>query len=538
MDSRTAQSSVQTDHIQEVPLTVDLLPPEVGQSKGTHTNPLPPSSPYTLFTPSHRRLIVVILILTMLASPLTATIYLPLLPLLAAHFHVSLQAINLTLTLYIVFQAISPLLFATASDSFGRRPVYLITFSVYTLASLGLVLNRTSYAGLLVLRAMQSLGASAVLAISYGVIADLCVPSERGAMQGPALGAANLAVCVGPVVGGWVALGSGSYQWVFWCLVIYGGVVVVVVGFGLPETARKVVGNGEKKAMWWGRTWWSLLTVWRRSRKGSIDSTKVNLDEEKTEKNDRTREESALKKHRFEIPNPWAAVRIIFWKDTALVLWMAGSPYAIWYCVQASIPPVYQDTYGFNDFQIGLSYLTGGFGTVVGGYTNGKLMDWNYKMTARQIEHTIDKVSGDDLNHFPIERARARGSWYILAVYLSALAGYGWAINFHAHVSIPLILQFVLAAISTAFQQTFNALLVDIFPASPSTAAASGNITRCTLSAVAVAVLQPMVDKMGRGWYFTLLSLVGGGGGIIAIWLTTTRGMTWRHQRLRIDAIE
>ncbi|CAL8582713.1 hypothetical protein XPA_008361 [Xanthoria parietina] len=122
MDSRTAQSSVQTDHIQEVPLTVDLLPPEVGQSKGTHTDPLPPSSPYTLFTPSHRRLIVVILILTMLASPLTATIYLPLLPLLAAHFHVSLQAINLTLTLYIVFQAISPLLFATASDSFGRRP--------------------------------------------------------------------------------------------------------------------------------------------------------------------------------------------------------------------------------------------------------------------------------------------------------------------------------------------------------------------------------------------------------------------------------
>ena len=538
MDSRTAQSSVQTDHIQEVPLTVDLLPPEVGQSKGTHTDPLPPSSPYTLFTPSHRRLIVVILILTMLASPLTATIYLPLLPLLAAHFHVSLQAINLTLTLYIVFQAISPLLFATASDSFGRRPIYLITFSVYTLASLGLVLNRTSYAGLLVLRAMQSLGASAVLAVSYGVIADLCVPSERGAMQGPAMGAANWAVCVGPVVGGWVALGSGSYQWVFWCLVIYGGVVVVIVGFGLPETARNVVGNGEKKARWWGRTWWSLLTVWRRSRKGSMDSTKVNLDEEKTEKNDRTREECALKKHRFEIPNPLAAVRIIFWKDTALVLWMAGSPYAIWYCVQAFIPPVYKDTYGFNDFQIGLSYLAGGFGTVIGGYTNGKLMDWNYKLTARQIGHTIDKVSGDDLNHFPIEKARARGSRYILAVYLCALAGYGWAIKFHAHVSIPLILQFVLAAISTAFQQTFNALLVDIFPASPSTAAASGNITRCTLSAVAVAVLQPMVDRMGRGWYFTLLSLVGGGGGIIAIWLTTTRGMTWRHQRLRIDAIE
>ncbi|KAI4248381.1 MAG: hypothetical protein L6R42_009269, partial [Xanthoria sp. 1 TBL-2021] len=323
MDSRMAERSLQADQIQRVAPTLDLHPAKVEDSKETHANPLPPPSPYTLFTSSHRRLIVSILILTMLASPLTATIYLPLLPLLAAHFHVSLQAINLTLTLYIVFQAISPLLFATASDTFGRRPIYLITFSVYSLASLGLALNRTSYAGLLVLRAMQSLGASAVLAIAYGVIADLCVPSERGAMQGPAMGAANLAVSIGPVVGGWVALGSGSYEWVFWCLVIYGGSVVVIVGFGLPETARNVVGNGERKARWWGRTWWSLLMVWRRSRKGPMDSTKGNMDKEKTDESETAHEKSSPIEKRFKVPNPWAAVRIIFWKDTALVLWMA-----------------------------------------------------------------------------------------------------------------------------------------------------------------------------------------------------------------------
>ncbi|KAL8923302.1 MAG: hypothetical protein Q9208_004702 [Pyrenodesmia sp. 3 TL-2023] len=499
--------------------------------------PLPPV-PYTLFTRSHRRMITVILILTMLASPLTATIYLPLLPLLATHFHVSLQAINLTLTVYIIFQAVSPLLFATASDTFGRRPIYLVTFSVYTLASLGLALNKGSYAALLVLRALQSLGASAVLAVAYGVVADLCVPSERGAMQGPALGAANLAVCIGPVVGGWVALGSGSYVWVFWCLVIYGGVVVVVVGFGLPETARNVVRNGETEASWWGRTWWDLLVTWRRDRR--VLKEKKDAESSAGEEKKREGENEGLSaiKHPFRLPNPLAAVRIIFWRDTALVLWMAGSPYAVWYCVQASIPPVYRDIYGFDDFQIGLSYLTGGFGTVLGGYANGKFMDWNYKVTARQIGHTVDKVSGDDLNHFPIERARARGSWHILGVYVCALAGYGWVIRFRAHESIPLTLQFVLAAICTAFQQTFNALLVDIFPTSPSTAAASGNITRCALSAVAVAVLQPMVEGMGRGWYFTLLSILSGGGGLIANWLVTRRGMRWRHERLKVNEMD
>lgn len=485
--------------------------------------------PYTTFTKTQKRLITVILTSTMLASPLTATIYLPLLPLLAAHFRVSIQAINLTITLYIVFQAISPLLFATASDSFGRRPILLFTYAVYTAASLGLALNKSSYAALLVLRAVQSLGASAVLAIAYGVIADVCPPAERGGMQGPTMGAANLAVCLGPVIGGLVALGSGSYAWVFWALVIFGGSVFLFVGVGLPETARSIVGNGGVEATGWGKSWWNLL---RGRSKTVCDPTETNTKGEIVGDTNREAKIGPGKKAKFKMANPMAAIRILFWKDTALVLWMAGSPYAVWYAVQASIPSIYKDIYHFNELQIGLSYLTGGFGTVSGGYLNGKLMDRNYKATARSIGHTIDKVSGDDLNNFPIERARARGSYYLLAIYIAALAGYGWSVQARTHEAVPLILQYVLAALCTSFQQTFNALLVDIFPESPSTAAASGNITRCALSAVVVAVLQPLVDVMGRGWFFTVLTVLSGGGGLAADWLVKNKGMEWRRERI------
>ena len=111
-------------------------------------------TPYILFTPRHKRLLAAIIVLTMLASPLTATIYLPLLPLLADRFKVSSQEINLTITIHMVFQALSPLLFATASSHFGRRPIYLLTYALYTVASLGLALNKHSYAALLILRAL------------------------------------------------------------------------------------------------------------------------------------------------------------------------------------------------------------------------------------------------------------------------------------------------------------------------------------------------------------------------------------------------
>jgi len=172
-----------------------------------------------------------------------------------------------------------------------------------------------------------------------------------------------------------------------------------------------------------------------------------------------------------------------------------------------------------------------GAGVVLGGIANGRLMDYSHTAIAKRIGHTVDKVSGDDMNHFPIERARARGSWLLLGIYNCALAGSGWAVQTHAHKSIPLILQFVLGALCTCFQQTFNALLVTIFPGSPSTAAASRNITRCVLSAVVVAIMQSLVDVMGSGWFFTMLTFVSGVGGLATVWAIQTRGMKWRGQK-------
>ena len=171
--------------------------------------------PCSIFTRRHKRLLTSILILAMLASPLTATIYLLLLPLLAVQFNVSIRSINLTITIYVLFQAVSPLLLATASDSFDRRAIYLATYAIYTVASLGLALKRHSYAALLILRVLQSLGAPAVLAVAFGVVADVCPPAKRGAMLGPTQGAAYSAVCFGPVTGGWVSLSSGGSAWVF-----------------------------------------------------------------------------------------------------------------------------------------------------------------------------------------------------------------------------------------------------------------------------------------------------------------------------------
>jgi len=158
-------------------------------------------------------------------------------------------------------------------------------------------------------------------------------------------------------------------------------------------------------------------------------------------------------------------------------------------------------------------------------------MDYNYKLTAKQIGWAVDTVSGDDLRNFPIERARSRGSLCLLTMSTAALITYGWTVSKRIHVAVPLTLQFVLGFVETWFYTVYSTLLVDTFPDSPSTAAAAASVVRCAMAAAGVAVLQPLVDAAGRGWYFTALGLWSGGFGAIVILLIRTKGMEWRSKR-------
>jgi MFS family permease len=494
-------------------------------SKATDQAPADASEPYStseadvysVFSLPVRRIITCLLGTATLASPLTATIYLPLLPLLSAHFGVSAQEINLTITVYIIFQALAPLVLSTFSDTLGRRPLILATFTVYTLASLGLAINRSSYAGLLTLRAIQSLGSSAVLSICYGIVSDICVPSARGKVLGPVMAAANLGTAIGPVVGGWIALSSGSVWWAFWALVIFGAVMVTALGVLLPETARNVVGNGQIKDKVWNR---SLIDLSEReyTSTGSGDGHRSPPTRSLT------------------FRSPLMSIKIMAHPDTSLILWIVGSLYALWYTVQSSIPSTYgRHPYNFDELQIGLAYLPGSAGVIICMYLTGRAMDYNYRVVAKQVGIEVDRVRGDDLAHFPIERARGRGCIWLLLASLAITVGYGWAIEEHVHVAVPLTFQFIMGFLCTWVLNCFNALLVDGFPRMPSSAATAGNMIRCAMSAGAVAAMEPLFGAIGKGWFFTLAGILTGVGGMAAVWALSRRGMTWRSKRYQAE---
>jgi hypothetical protein len=56
-------------------------------------------------------------------------------------------------------------------------------------------------------------------------------------------------------------------------------------------------------------------------------------------------------------------------------------------------------------------------------------MNRDYRIVAHKNNFVIDKVRGDDLSTFPIEKARLRSIWYLLATAVVSIAGYGWAVQ-------------------------------------------------------------------------------------------------------------
>ena len=186
----------------------------------------------------------------------------------------------------------------------------------------------------------------------------------------------------------------------FWFLVIIGAVLLGAMGGFLPETARNVVGNGSMKATRWReRNWGALVWDWilRGSRKriirkipaGSVSENKSNEAEGEIIASS-VNESASRAKRRFKVLNPLSCLRIIFWKDAACILWLHASFSLVDYSIQKSIPPPYKNIRGFNELEIGLSYLPRGVGKILGGYVNGRMMDRNYKIMAKQLGHTID----------------------------------------------------------------------------------------------------------------------------------------------------
>lgn len=125
-----------------------------------------PPPPYSIYTNWEKWAITAIAAGGGLLGPLPANIYFPAIPQLTKVFHESTELLNNTVTVYLVLQGASPMLWGTLSDKLGRRPVFILCLSILTLSCVGLALTPTdAFWLLLLLRCLQAAGCTSTIAI-------------------------------------------------------------------------------------------------------------------------------------------------------------------------------------------------------------------------------------------------------------------------------------------------------------------------------------------------------------------------------------
>ncbi|KAL2120119.1 hypothetical protein VTJ04DRAFT_4145 [Mycothermus thermophilus] len=512
LDDSDAQSSSAT----ETP-PLDTVQP--AQLHGTATPDQEPavldrvsSGPaYSVFSKRTKLWVIFMAACASFVSPMTANIYFPALNPIAADLGVSIQLINLTLTTYMVFQAISPTIVGDFGDMAGRRPAFIVSFTIYVLANLGLALQK-NYPALLVLRMLQSAGSSGTLSLSYAVVADVAVSAERGKYMGFVGAGINVGPALSPVLGGLLAHYLG-WPAIFWFCLIYAAVWLVPFTLAVPETCRAVVGNGSIPPRGWNKTVFELIDCRRRlgSRSASPE------------------EENAPRRH-WRVPNPLNALKVVFEKDIALLLFYNTMIYLVFILIAATLSTEFADIYHLTDLQIGLCYLPYGLGCCAAALAQGYILDANYRRVARKIGFTIDYKRGDDLAKFPIEKARLMPVYPVLTTGIAAVICYGWVLQAEANLAGPLVLVFLVGLCVTGSFSMINTLLVDLYPEAPATAVAANNFMRCLFGAAGTAFIESMLAAMGRGWTFTFWALI-----LVVfspiLWVLTVKGPKWREER-------
>ncbi len=353
---------------------------------------------------------------------------------------------------------------------------------------------QNSYAGLMILRCLQSSGISGTVALSNAAIADIITSAERGTYIGWASVGAALGPSLSPIIGGLLSQYLGYYA-VFWFLAIFGGVYLILLLLLFPETCRKVVGNGSIPPPRLSRTFLNYRDEKKRRRAGeTIDFSK--------------RDELAAQRG-LKIPNPILATLVMVAElETGLLLVFMGLLYAGLYAIFAGIPSQISAIYHFDNTELGLVFLALGVGGLAAAFTQGKLLDWNYARHARRLGVPVSKSRQQDLTDFPLERARLEISVPLVFLASLLMIAYGWAIDCGAHVSVPIVILFFLGYLSIASFNPLSILIVELHPESPGTATAAMNLVRCLLGAGATAVVLPLVDAIGRGWAYTVVGLV------------------------------
>ncbi|HEX8187321.1 MAG TPA: MDR family MFS transporter [Pyrinomonadaceae bacterium] len=191
----------------------------------------------TLAMSSQRRLWVTLGVITgMFLAALEATVVGTAMPTVIASLG-GLNHYSWVFSAYLITSTITVPVWGKLSDLYGRRLLFQLGIAVFLLGSVlsGMAGTMTQ---LIAYRAVQGLGAGALVPLAMTIIGDVYTVEERARMQAFFSGVWGISSVVGPVVGGFIT-DQLSWRWVFYINVPFGILAAVIMQLSLKEPKRR-----------------------------------------------------------------------------------------------------------------------------------------------------------------------------------------------------------------------------------------------------------------------------------------------------------
>ncbi|MGL9769282.1 MAG: MDR family MFS transporter [Sodalis sp. (in: enterobacteria)] len=140
-------------------------------------------------------------------------------------------------SIYLLLQAVSIPVYGHLADMFGRKPVFFIGIGLFLTGSI-LCGFATNIPGLIFFRALQGLGAGAIVPLTTIIIADVYNQQERACLQGYLSSVWAVSAIIGPLMGAFIVR---HFHWsgVFWINVPLGILSAGLLAHYLPTAPQR-----------------------------------------------------------------------------------------------------------------------------------------------------------------------------------------------------------------------------------------------------------------------------------------------------------
>ncbi|WFD00939.1 hypothetical protein MYAM1_003695 [Malassezia yamatoensis] len=388
----------------------------------------------------------------------------------AKDLHVSSEAINLSITLFVAGFGFGPMVFAPLSEVFGRWIIYVVSGFLYFIFNLPCALA-PNIATLLAGRMIAGLAASVPMTNVGGTLSDIWTPEEKGIPMAVFSSVLFIGPAAGPLVGGAITSGTNElrgWRYIYWTLFAFTGLVWIFTLFTHETLAIRILQRRAQKL-----------------RKETGDNRYQTEHERNPVQLKKVITISLLRPFEMLLKEP---ILIFFSLYLCLI-------YSLLYLMFFAYPIVFAEGHGFNPLQTGLCFLSIVIGIC---FAMAFILFIMEPASRRRVAKRGYPVPEDRL---PL---MFRGS-VLLPISLFILA---WTSMPSVHWAGCLIGGIPTGASFTMIYIAANSYIVDCYIKHAASALAAKTLLRSLCGAAVPLFVNQMFHAMHNQWAFTLLALV------------------------------